>query len=104
MSFGETTAGSGWAGRVALVVGGGAGLGRALALALAAQGASVLVVGRRERPLGETVGEIAFGGGRARHRAGDVRDARFAEGLAPAARELFGRLDLAVAAACGATP
>jgi citronellol/citronellal dehydrogenase len=45
-------------GRVALVTGGGTGLGRASALELARCGAAVAVVGRREEPLRETVAAI----------------------------------------------
>src|SRR5689334_14565672 len=50
------------AGRVAIVTGGGSGLGRATALELAALGAHVVVCGRRPEPLAETaaiVGEDA---------------------------------------------
>ncbi len=46
------------AGRVALVTGGGTGLGKAMALELARLGASVAVLGRRREPLDETVAEI----------------------------------------------
>lgn len=85
-------------GRVALVTDAGRGLGRAIALSLAARGARVLVTGAEERPLGETVGEIAYGGGKARHLAGDVADPAFREAVLARAIELFGGLDVVVAA------
>jgi NAD(P)-dependent dehydrogenase (short-subunit alcohol dehydrogenase family) len=44
--------------RVALVTGGGTGIGRATALALAADGLDVVVSGRRPEPLAEVVAEI----------------------------------------------
>jgi NAD(P)-dependent dehydrogenase (short-subunit alcohol dehydrogenase family) len=50
------------AGRVALVTGGGTGLGRAMALELGRLGARVAVVGRRREPLDETVALLAGDG------------------------------------------
>jgi NAD(P)-dependent dehydrogenase (short-subunit alcohol dehydrogenase family) len=84
-------------GKTALVTGGGKGIGRAIALALAARGVRVVVTGRQERALGETVGEIAHGGGKARHLAGDVRDPVHLAAAVARAVETFGGLDVVVA-------
>jgi NAD(P)-dependent dehydrogenase (short-subunit alcohol dehydrogenase family) len=84
-------------GQVAVVTGGGRGIGRAIALELAARGARVVVTGRDERHLAEVVGEIAHGGGQARHVAGDVRDAGHVRAALSRAVETWGRLDIAVA-------
>ena len=64
-------------GKVALVTGGGSGIGRSTALRLAAEGARVVVTGRRQEPLDEVVAEIAAAGGRAWARRVDLlqRDA-----------------------------
>ncbi len=84
-------------GKVALVTGGGKGVGRAISLALAARGVRVLVTGRDERTLGETVGEVVFGGGKARHLVGDVRDRAHLDAAVARALEVFGGLDFVVA-------
>lgn len=81
-------------GRVALVTGGGTGLGRATALELARCGAAVAVVGRREEPLRETA--EAIGSERAQWLVGDVRARERARQLVTAVRERWGRLDLLV--------
>ncbi|HXI20674.1 MAG TPA: SDR family NAD(P)-dependent oxidoreductase, partial [Gemmatimonadales bacterium] len=59
------------AGKVALVTGGGSGIGRASAVALAGQGVRVVVAGRRPDSLAETVREIESGGGYATAVVGD---------------------------------
>src|SRR5262245_12371657 len=79
-------------GQVALVTGGGKGIGRAIALALGARGVRVVITGREEKALGETVGEIAHGGGKARHLAGDVRDATHLDAAVTRAIDTFGGL------------
>ncbi len=84
-------------GQVALVTGGGKGIGRAIALHLSGRGARVLVTGRDERPLGDIVGEIVHAGGQARHLAGDVRDPLHARAAVARAVEAWGHLDVVVA-------
>ncbi len=64
-----------FAGRIAVVTGGGSGIGRAIAQRYAAAGGKVIVVGRREEPLQETVRLITEAGGGADHVSCDVRDA-----------------------------
>jgi 3-oxoacyl-[acyl-carrier protein] reductase len=90
-------------GQVALVTGGGKGLGRAIALALSARGVRVVLTGRNERALGEVVGEIANAGGKARHLAGDVRDPAHLAAAVERAVTVFGGLHIAVANASAAT-
>jgi 3-oxoacyl-[acyl-carrier protein] reductase len=84
-------------GQVAIVTGGGRGMGRAIALDLSARGARVVVMGPVERELGEVVGEIANAGGKARHVRGDVREAADVDAAVARAVEVFGGLDVAVA-------
>ena len=59
-------------GRVAIVTGGGSGIGRAIALRLAADGAAVALCGTRRDPLDATAREITGAGGRAMARVADV--------------------------------
>jgi NAD(P)-dependent dehydrogenase (short-subunit alcohol dehydrogenase family) len=84
-------------GQVAIVTGGGKGIGRAIALELAASGARVLITGRDEKALGDAVGEIAHAGGRGRHLVGDVRSEAHAVEAVARAVEIWGGLDIVVA-------
>lgn len=78
-------------GKVALVTGGGTGIGRAVAMALAADGAAVAVAGRRPEPLQETVSLIEQAGGRAVACIADVSVAdAVAQLMADCARRLGG--------------
>lgn len=61
-------------GKTALVTGAGSGIGRAIANALGAMGATVIVAGRRQRPLDETAASVSSKGGRAIARVVDVTD------------------------------
>lgn len=85
-----------FSGRTALVTGAGSGIGRAVALAFAAEGARVVVAGRRPEPLAETVRLIEEQGGKALAVSADVSRAADAEALVRAAVEHFGSLDVAV--------
>ena len=49
----------GLSGRIAVVTGGSSGIGRAMAVALGRAGARVVLVARREKPLGEVVAELS---------------------------------------------
>src|SRR5918992_1490324 len=81
-------------GQVAIVSGGGSGLGRASALELAALGARVVVCGRREEPLAETAARAD--GGRVEARVCDIREEQQVEALVDGVLERHGQIDLLV--------
>jgi NAD(P)-dependent dehydrogenase (short-subunit alcohol dehydrogenase family) len=80
--------------RVALVTGGGSGIGQAVAVALAAEGDAVVVTGRRADALAETVDLGAGSAGELFAIAADVRDPASVAELFERTRERYGRLDL----------
>ncbi len=81
------------AGKVAIVTGGGTGIGRATAQAFAAEGASVLVVGRREAPLSELAAKY---NGQIKFLTADVTEPGAARAIVDHAIAEFGRLDILV--------
>ncbi|MDA2813644.1 glucose 1-dehydrogenase [Nocardiopsis sp. RSe5-2] len=83
-------------GRTALVTGGGRNIGRAIALAFARRGASVVVAGRSEGPLKETVRLIEAGGGTASAVTADVTRPEDARRMVAEAAERHGGLHIAV--------
>jgi citronellol/citronellal dehydrogenase len=80
-------------GRVAVVTGGGTGLGKAAARELHACGAGVVIVGRRREVLEAAAGEV---GPRCSVVVGDVREPDDARRIVEAALERHGRLDTLV--------
>jgi len=89
---------------VALVTGGGTGIGRAIALGLARSGVSVVVNYRRSREAaGDTVEAIRNAGGRAEAVQADVTIEDDVERLIATTGERFGGLDILMANAGGPT-
>jgi NAD(P)-dependent dehydrogenase (short-subunit alcohol dehydrogenase family) len=84
------------AGQVALVTGGGRGLGRAFALALAGAGARVAVTARTAGQLTETVEMVERAGGRALAIPGDVAEPGAAARAVGTAESALGPLDILV--------
>jgi NAD(P)-dependent dehydrogenase (short-subunit alcohol dehydrogenase family) len=81
-------------GKVAIVTGGGTGIGRASALALGRDGYSVVVAGRRPDPLERTVSDGATAGSRLMSVVADVGDPRDVRKLFDQAQRHFGRVDV----------
>src|SRR5688572_11623684 len=79
-------------GKRALVYGGGTGIGFAIAEAMAREGASVLISGRREAVLREAAAGIAGAG----FASGDATSAEDVERITQAARARLGGIDTLV--------
>ncbi|HSZ44369.1 MAG TPA: SDR family oxidoreductase [Streptosporangiaceae bacterium] len=86
------------AGRTAIVTGGGTGIGAATARRLAAEGAAVMLVGRRPDPLAAVAAEL---GDRAAWVAADAAEAGDMARVVAIAGEKFGSVDVLIANAGG---
>ena len=80
--------------RVAIVTGAGSGIGRASALALLKAGYSVVLAGRRQDALDQSVAQAGDGASRAVGVSTDVADPESVKNLFDTAKQRFGRLDV----------
>ena len=83
-------------GKVAVVTGGTAGIGEAIAKRFAEEGASVVVTGRRQQELDRVVSVIRHSKGKALAVAGSVVDEAHAQDVTRRALDSFGRVDILV--------
>jgi NAD(P)-dependent dehydrogenase (short-subunit alcohol dehydrogenase family) len=83
-------------GKVAVVTGGGTGIGQGAAIALAAEGAKVMVLGRRPEPLNETVSHIEKAGGEALACPTDLSDEGQIKKAVERLQARWGRADVLV--------
>jgi NADP-dependent 3-hydroxy acid dehydrogenase YdfG len=83
-------------GKVAWVTGAGSGIGEAAAIALAAEGATVVLTGRRKEPLDSVAATIKQAGGTAVVKPGDLMKASAVTRIAADIDKRFGRCDILV--------
>lgn len=87
--------------RVAIITGGGTGLGKAMALEFTRLGARVVLASRKPENLEKAAAEIAERGGEALTVPTDVRDPEQVDRMVQAALDRFGRIDILVNNAAG---
>ncbi len=87
--------------QVAIVTGGGTGIGKVIAATLGALGAKVVIASRKQPILAEAVAELATRGITAHAIATDIRAADQVDALVAGTLEKFGRLDVVVNNAAG---
>lgn len=83
-------------GKVAIITGGNAGIGEAIAKLFADEGASVVVTGRRKEELDRVVKGIGVNGGRALAVVGSVTDEKHVQDVVAQTLRTFGKLHILV--------
>jgi NAD(P)-dependent dehydrogenase (short-subunit alcohol dehydrogenase family) len=83
-------------GRVAIITGGGKGIGRAIALAFAREGATVVIASRSVSSLEQTCREISGNDGKATYVQTDVSDEKQVQRLVAETIRQFGQVDILV--------
>src|SRR4051812_24770279 len=82
------------AGKVAIITGAGSGIGRAAALALLKHGYRVVVAGRRQDKLQETIARAGIGSDRVLAVIADITKSTDVAGIFVQAKAAFGRIDV----------
>lgn len=83
-------------GKSAVISGGGSGIGKGIAQALAAEGVKVLIFGRREAPLAAVTNEIKSNGGVAIYLTADVSNEEDVQRIMNTAMNDFGSVDIVI--------
>jgi 3-hydroxybutyrate dehydrogenase len=84
------------AGKVAIITGGGKGIGRAIALLFAREGAKILVNGTTKEAIEAVAAEINGGGGQAVAFQADIADEENVKRMVETTRAEFGRIDILI--------
>jgi len=85
--------------RVALITGGGRGIGRGVAEALSKEGCSVMLVARHEQEIKAVAESIKKSGGRAAYVTGDISSPENVSSIVESTLKTFGRIDILVTCA-----
>ena len=81
-------------GRIAIITGGGTGIGKATAMLFAKEGAKVVIVGRRLKPLEETIDLIQSKGGMGSYFTGDVSRTDDVQKIVCETIKLYDKIDI----------